>query len=747
MRYALWNASLHIIASHASCPASDFHSGIGGLMSSRLVAQLLHGASALSILSFAVVSPAAAQEAAASGAVASGSGASSNVIVLDTVTVTGEKVTRDLKDTAASVAIKTAKEIEKEKTGNATVTEVVSDVPNVIYTETVGIPVIRGLDGQGPNTGAGAFFSGTVPRATINVDGHYLNYNESYFGATSVWDLDSIEVFRGPQTTSQGANAIAGAIIVNTKDPTFTREGAYQAEIGNYNQKRASFMLSGPLVENELAGRIAIDYSGRDTFIDYISSAYSGEGTDLEFKALNARGKLLWQPSEIPGFEAKLTYSLNKTNRPTQESAYLPFEDLNSYAATMPTWKQDTHTGILDISYDFGNGYKFYNQTQYSDSSVHRKMPRAGIGAADVEQTNFSNEARVTFGEQEDVISGVAGIYYAHVSTDEKLDLPGRFPGAGNGYSTFDDTKDNLGLFSEVNWKFAEQWTVTGGLRYQHDQIKRHGLSTYAAGAADFDKSFSALLPKLSITYAATPDWNIGALVSRGYNPGGVTLDFGAASPAWRDFKEESIWNYELFTRASLLDNRLVVNGNLFYMDFKNAQYNIPAEIAPNVDSSYTINADKAHSYGVEIGADYLLLDNLTIKGSAGILRTKIDEISLNTQTSYVGNEFAKSPGYMLSLGVSWDATEKLNISGQVRHTDGYYSNIANDPAYAVGSYTVADARVSYQFTDAFQVYGYVKNIFDERAPTYMQANRGIGGLEAAMTPPRMFGVGVRGSF
>jgi outer membrane receptor protein involved in Fe transport len=59
----------------------------------------------------------------------------------------------------------------------------------------------------------------------------------------------------------------------------------------------------------------------------------------------------------------------------------------------------------------------------------------------------------------------------------------------------------------------------------------------------------------------------------------------------------------------------------------------------------------------------------------------------------------------------------------------------------------VADARVSYQFTDAFQVYGYVKNIFDERAPTYMQTNRGIGGLEAAITPPRMFGVGVRGSF
>lgn len=712
-------------------------------MSTKLAASLLRSASALSILSLLAAGPALAQEAAAG-----------NAIVLDVITVTGEKVSRNLKDTASSVAIKTAKEIEKEKTGNSSVTEVVSDVPNVTYTETVGVPVIRGLDGQGPNTGAGAFFSGTVPRASVNVDGHYLNYNESYFGATSVWDVDSIEVFRGPQTTSQGANAIAGAIIVNTKDPTFSREGAYQAEIGNYNQKRASFMLSGPLVGNELAGRIALDYSGRDTFIDYINPAYRDTGTDLDFKALNARGKLLWQPSEIPGFEAKLTYSLNKTNRPTQESAYLPFDELNSHATTMPTWKQDTHTGILDISYDFGNGYRIFNQTQYSDSSVHRKMPMVGIGAADVEQTNFSNEARVTFGEHGDVISGVAGIYYAHVSTNEKLDLPGRFPGAGNGYSAFDDTKDNLGLFSEVNWKFAEQWTLTGGLRYQQDRVQRSGLSTYAEDAAEFDKTFSALLPKLSLTYAVTPDWNVGALVSRGYNPGGITLDFGTQAPGiprWRNFKDETIWNYELFTRASVLDNRLTLSGNLFYMDFKNAQYNVSTEIDTSlpepVYSSYTINADKAHSYGVEIGADYLVLDNLTIKASAGILRTRIDEISINTRTSYEGNEFAKSPGYMLSLGASWDATEKLTISGQVRHTDGYYSDVANTPALAVGSYTVADARVSYQFTDAFQVYGYVKNILDERAPTYMQTNRGIGGLEAAITPPRMFGVGVRGSF
>ena len=202
--------------------------------------------------------------------------------VLEATTVTGEKVSRDMKNTASSVSIKTSREIDREKTGNASVSEVIADVPNVVYSDSVSAPVIRGQDTQGPLTGQGSFWGGTVPRATINLDGHYLNYNEFYFGATSVWDLDSIEVFRGPQTTSQGANAIAGAIIVNTKDPTFTPEGAYQAEIGSYNTKRTSVALSGPIVEDQLAARLAIDYSGRDTFIDYVNAGFQHGGPGFQ---------------------------------------------------------------------------------------------------------------------------------------------------------------------------------------------------------------------------------------------------------------------------------------------------------------------------------------------------------------------------------------------------------------------------------------------------------------------------------
>ncbi|WP_236186102.1 TonB-dependent receptor [Pseudomonas protegens] len=655
-------------------------------------------------------------------------------LALESLVVTGEKLDRELKDTASSVSIITDRDIDQNKTGDTSVSEVINASPNVIYTDSVGAPIIRGQDTQGPNNGQNVFWGGTVPRATINLDGHYLNYNEMFFGATSVWDLDSIEVFRGPQTTSQGANAIAGAIIVNTKNPTFTPEAAYQAEIGSYHSRRSSVAVSGPLAQ-DFAGRLAVDYSARDTFIDYDNPKFQGGKTDQDFRNLNARAKLLWLPTDIPGLESQFTFAHNDSNRPTQEAASAPFHKLEHSSTTMPSWEQDTNTSILDVSYELGNGLKLFNQAQYSLSSVHRVTGAAGEGDADIHQKNASNESRLTFGEKEDLLSGMGGIYYARTRTDETLNLRGR--------SAFDDTKTNLGIFGELNYRLTDLWTLSTGLRYQQDHIERTGNSVLAPGALNYDKTFSTVLPKVSLAYAATPHWTVGGLVSRGYNPGGVSLNL--TTRQWAYFKEESIWNYELFSRASFLDDRLLINTNLFYMDFKDAQYNIPVVISPGVAQSYTINAEKAHAYGLELDLDYRLLDNLRLKASAGTLRTRIDKISSNAD--YAHNEFARSPGYTLSVGPSWDITERLNLNAQVRYLDGYYSDTANTSAYSIKPYTLTDARMSYRFNDQVQLYGYVKNVFDDRSPTYMQQNRGIGGIEASMTQPRTLGIGVKGAF
>lgn len=692
------------------------------------------GASVL-VLSAMLAVPASAQNRAAGN---------EEPIELEPVYVTGEKVRRSLDDTASSVSVLTDKDLAG-KTGENSLSEALNDVPNLVPIGTTGAPSIRGQDTQGPNAGSIAFLAGTVPRASVNVDGHYLSFYEYLYGGTSIWDVDSVEVFRGPQTTSQGANAVAGAILVKTKDPTFKPEAAYQMEYGSYDTRRGSFMLSGPLSQ-DFAARIAVDYWGRDTFIDYTSPRFAKGKTDQSFDELNLRAKLLWQPQAIPGFKAKLTVAHTDTNRPTLEAAFPRYGDLDSGTLQMPSFRQRTSTAIFDLEYDFQNGMKLSNQTQYSQSRYDRFAAPRSNGGADIAQKNISNELKLNFGEEKDIWHGVVGLYYAHTKSDESLILR-------NQLSSFDDTKDNVGVFAEVNRRLGERWLLSGGLRYEHDTVKRNGFTSLASTwPLDYDRSFGALLPKLSLAYKLTEKITVGALVSRGFNPGGVSINLAPRPDEnpWKPFKAEKLWNYELFTRAHFLDDRLFVTGNLFYNDFKDAQRFVSVYLPQeNLTQLYTVNAEKAHAYGAELGFDYRILDNVRLKAGFGALVSNIDKIS--GQPDYKGNEFQKAPGYMVSLGVSWDVTPKLNVSADLRHLDGYYTDDANTASLSIKPYTIADARVSYQLSEHAQIYGYVKNIFDERAATFKQINRstasGAAVTEAAMTAPRMIGIGLRGSF
>ena len=659
-----------------------------------------------------------------------------NVVELAPIYVTGEKVVRDLKDTASSVEVITSEDL-KEKAGKNDVSTAIAGTPNVIYTESVGAPIIRGQNTEGPHTGANAFFAGTMPRATINLDGHYLDYNEFYFGATSVWDVQSIEVFRGPQTTSQGANAIAGAIIVKTNDPTFTPEGAYQFELGNYNQKRASFMWSGP-ISDSVAVRFALDYAGRDTFIDYVGSTFVQNEIGQDFETINGRVKLLWQPAELSNLEVMLTYSRTDTTRPSSEGASEPYEDLESITTWMPGWHQVTDTVLLDANYDFDNGIVLHNQLQFSTQEIERRVGTPTMGDANIDRDSYSNETRLTFGLPQDTFSGVAGLYYAYITQDDWLNQ--------GGISTFTDRKHNFGLYGELSWRFAERWTLTGGLRYQRDDIRRTGdvVASFANSDLDYDQSFDEVLPKISLAYEVSPDITLGGMVSKGYNPGGVSLDF-VSSKEWEEFEAETVWNYELFTRARLLNDRLFLSGNLFYMDYKNAQHSITQSIG-GVTYIHTINADRAEAYGLELSMDYRPTETLTLSAGAGLLHSEITEFS--SATAYEGNEFARAPGRMLSLAASWDVNPRLNLGGQLRFVDGYYSDTANSAVYAIEDYTLVDLQASYQLRSGLEIYGFINNVFDERTPVMKQAARGdVVFTQASMTSPRMFGLGVRGTF
>lgn len=657
--------------------------------------------------------------------------------VLKPVIVSGEKISRSLQRTAGSVTVISAEDLANKPTAS-TIVDALQGTPNVLYTNTTDAPIIRGVDTKGPLVKGNAFLANPVPRATMSMDGRYLTASELGLGSATVWDVKSIEVFRGPQTTTQGANAIAGAVVINTNDPTFTPEVIGQVMYGSRNAKRTSFVANGPL-SDQLAARVAIDYSGRDTFIKYDNPNFMDYGMNHDPDNLTGRVKFLLQPDAIPGLEAKLTLSHLDVKRPAFEAASKPYDDFKDRSPSTDNSETKTDSGIFDLSYDLGNNIKLTNQFQYSEGKYDYNFGKSFNGTASKNYSNISNESRVNFGDEESTWSGVAGLYYSYNKSNN--DLHHDFAS-----TDFLVNQRSVGVFSEVTYRFAERWALTGGLRYQYDKMGHDGDASYVPGVHyTYDESFDDVLPKISLSYDLTDDVTVGVLASKGYLPGGTGLNF--SGKRYYTFDKETAWNYELFSRANVLDTRMSITTNIFYTKYSDAQRSVTDYLNGRPFGSIIVNSDEAESYGAELGLEYQVLDNVGLRGGLGLLHTETSSFGDYRGEVFNGKKFAKAPGYMFNVGADWNITSQFKLSGDVRHTDDYFSTDDNDPALRVGAFTVANMHLSYNPTENFEIFAYANNIFDERVPVEKYSDRATGGIQAYMLQPREFGVGMKAKF
>jgi len=656
---------------------------------------------------------------------------------LGTIYITGDTMTRSQQRTASSVTAVEEDEIEALK-GADSVSDVVRGLANVTLPAEGGqggTPTVRGQNGEGPNSGATAFFGGTAPRLAVNVDGHYLSYNELVYATTSLWDVERVELFRGPQTVSQGANSIAGALVIETADPSFTREGAVKLEAGTGGRRSAGLMASGQIAP-DVAARFTLDHTQRENFIDYTNPAFSMGDTDQDHRSTTARVKLLWEPSQLQQLSTQFTYSHSDSNRPTWEAATEDYSDYESIVTGNPSWGQITDTAVHDLSYEFDSGVTLTNQLQYSAMQTTRTTSPETSGSAEIDQDNFSNEIRLVFGDETEAVSGVVGVFGSHTTSDEMLNL--------RGISEFEDEKDSVGVFAEANVRLTDRLYLGGSLRYQNDRVQRTGTSPFTPNDVAYDKTFEAWLPKLTVAYDVNDSTTIGAMVSNGYNPGGVTLGF--SSQQWVEFDEETSVDYEIFARTKVLDNRLGLTANLFYTEFDDMQRYVTSEAVDGYFEAVTVNAEEAHSYGLELGFDFEPSDVLSIRGNLGLLETETDEFT-SAQGDYSGNSFGSAPSHTLAISADWQVVEDITLSGNVRYTGSYYSDDENTEASKIEAYTVADTRVVYTPRDNVEFYGYVNNVFGEDAVTSMRYGRALAAYEATIVQPREIGLGVQVTF
>lgn len=646
------------------------------------------------------------------------------------ILVTGERVARPLSETASSVFVITSDMIDSMAAPDR-IEQLLAQVPNVTIGSGGEGPTIRGQDSTGVLRDLPAFLGGTRPRVTLQVDGRPVGFNEFVFGSAPIWDVEQVEIFRTPQTTTQGRNAIAGAIFVRTRDPTWNWEARARLLAGNERTRQGSVLLSGPILDDQLAFRFAGDLRRSRTSSE-IAQRDPGADPDSDDYDM-ARLKLLAEPAGLPGLRLETSYVHMRAQAPQIEGVRRPFRQRKDSLAGYGIFRTNVDSLTAALDYRAGPSLGLTTTFSFGDAAIRRFAP-PGFGRTRIRSNDLSFETLLRWNPAGPV-DLVGGVHHLESHLEQEIDLT-----AVLGSGAFDDRQKSLGLFGEANVAILPRLSMVAGLRYQRDVQRRSG--SIGIASLDFDGRFTAWLPKLSLAYDFAPDIVAGLLVQRAYNPGGTTINFDTRGP--EIFGAETLWNYEAFVRAAFANGKAWVAANLFYADKHDAQRaTFRTFVGPTglvAGWAEIDNLPRAESYGLELDLRLQPRESLSIRWGVGLLHTRILE-TLHPLDTRLGKPFQRAPRLTMSGSVEWRPIRTLLLSAQLRHRGGYYSDDSSSPELRVGAATIIDARIAYE-QGRFSLFGYARNIADSFHLTYL-----FGPDLATAVDPREFGIGIEARF
>ena len=632
---------------------------------------------------------------------------SQQTTVLDEITVTGEKFERSQSSTGSSTTVVTGDQFKREA-NLLSATQLLKRDVNILDTGLGNdLPTVRGVDGSGPAVGAVAFFAGSRPRLNMQIDGRTSSYNELAFGTKSLWDMKQVEIYRGAQSYAQGRNAIAGAVVMTSNDPTQEWEGAAKLNMGNHRLAQTAALISGPVVKDELAFRLSVDHQQRETAVDL--PHYDPVGNPRWFKATNTRAKLLWTPSALPDLYSRLTFNHLNARAPQSETELQP--NSPRYTPERPVFQTRSASTIWDIGYQLSDRWKWENKLVYTHFIHDRKttspfntaLPpnRRGVPAR-VDGNEFQIEPIVKY--ESEKYRGLFGLFYFNAKQDESVTmLNGRI--ARTPITTnFNDKTKTKAAFGEITFTPDIPFELTLSARYEQEHHQRKGKS--AMFSINRDKKYYVFLPKADIAWKINDNQRLGFKVGKGYNPGGAGVTFGVPYTSY-EYDAEYVWNYELYHRWISTDKRLRINSNLFYNDYKDMQ--LPFTLGPN--SIVIRNADKVVTYGAEINTEWQATEKLALNAGIGMLKT---DIKRYPNSGIEGNKLARAPSFSGKLGANYRLLDHLEIGTNYSYNSSYYSTADNLANGKVGHYDQLDVYLAYDFKYA-RITLYADNVLNSR--------------------------------
>jgi len=652
------------------------------------------------------------------GMAASAPALSAETAKTETIVVTGERMDKSLKDTTTAVTV--IDEEQFENGAKTSINDIATSAPNVVTSGYESIS-IRGIDGAGVATGGQALYSGGRARVSTIVDGVPQAWIGQGYTPSKSWDVKQVEVLRGPQSTSQGTNSIGGALVVQTNDPTYYWETKLRAGFETYEngnvKNNLALVTSGPLIENELAFRLALDGTKGDGWLNYGQATDELDGApDLdEAENINARLKLLWEPSSIPGLSAKLTY-----NRHTYEGEYLSFASYDYVQDPMlvldrskrsNTRYQDSIVQSLaaDIDYDFSNGITNSLHIAYLDSDVEfDQYPSPFLVTSDAD--NLMIENRLILQQPGSDFSTLIGLYYSQLDSESQITTVSNITG---------ETTTSA-IYGETTYTVNPAFKLVGGARFEREDFEH--IEVGRADAED-KRTNNNFLPKVGAIYYFDDSTTFNTSVRKGYNAGGHALDWYNTPYEYYEYEEETVIAYEAGLLKEFESGQ--VNANVFFNDYSGYQASVNRRVQ---------NIDESRTYGIELAGSVWATVSTQLRASAGYLETEI----VKDDSAQSGLELPNAPSTNLSAGFTQYIGQNFSVGADVTYVGKYYSDLANDEDYTAGDYVTADARVQYTIGD-FTLDGYVTNLTDE--DVVYQYQTGGADVKASVGQTRTFGL------
>lgn len=651
------------------------------------------------------------------------------------VMVTGEKLDRTLEKTQTSVVVYTAETLREH--GDRNIDDVFTRTPGAYNTagnETWGlrgVPV-SGFDDQGPATLNGA--------VSVFIDGAQQPNRALTMSPLPLWDVEQVEVLLGPQSTTQGRNSLAGAVVIQTRDPSFTPSLALQTNAGNYGERGGALAVGGALVEDRIAGRLAADYQQNDGYIDNITT---GDDANAH-RTSNLRGKLLVLPSD--DMDLLLAYSHNKRrqgdNSIMSSDGHVSYYEIASDTKAYDRFDQDTASAKLDYRLADAWTLTSLTATTSADYDALLDFDQSASANREVVRTQhtrlFSEELRLSY-EGEDVRSFI-GAYYGHTTNEYADQL--LFSGVPFGAVKGDTRIRNQALFGEVNWTFTPGWTLITGLRYDREQNDTDVAQDDFSTPGEVSKRFDALLPKLGLDVELAPSQYLGFMVQKGYRGGGVNVRAGGGHA---DYDPEYTTNYELSYRGAWFDDSLRARANLYYTDWKDQQVSM-LDDSGNFFQVY--NAGSSTIRGLEAFIEQDVDSRLTLNAGLAFTDGRYRDFVFGTNSDLSGESFLYSPRFKASVGSVYRFGDRLTLSGDIVYQEGAPTQYDFDSSGQVthehrsDDHVLVNLNAEYKLIEGLALSGYVKNLFDEKYVTNNRAGEPVNIIDVGA--PRTLGLVLR---